>query len=138
MRDLLESVDEAVKERSIRRLLNEMGRRKWRQLRRPELSEIHARKRLAWAHEYASFTPEDWAQVRWSDECTVERGAGIQPRWTFKRPSEQLAEHDVHTYHPGKSVKQMFWAAFGEDMQTGLISLDGDPDAPQGGVNARV
>lgn len=27
MRDLLESVDEAVKERSIRRLLNEMGRR---------------------------------------------------------------------------------------------------------------
>ena len=63
MRDLLESVDEAVKERSIRRLLNEMGRRKWRQLRRPELSEIHARKCLAWAHEYASFTPEDWAQV---------------------------------------------------------------------------
>ena len=138
MRDLLESVDEAVKERSIRRLLNEMGRRKWRQLRRPELSEIHARKCLAWAHEYASFTPEDWAQVRWSDECTVERGAGIQPRWTFKRPSEQLAEHDVHTYHPGKSVKQMFWAAFGEDMCTGLIPLDGDPDAPQGGVNARV
>ena len=52
MCDLLQSVDEAVKERSIRRLLNEMGRRKWRQLRRPELSEIHARKRLAWAHEY--------------------------------------------------------------------------------------
>ena len=68
-----------------------MGHWKWRQLRRPELSEIHARKCLAWAHEYASFTPEDWAQVCWSDECTVERGAGIQPRWTFKCPSEQLA-----------------------------------------------
>lgn len=58
MRDLLESVDEAVKERSIRRLENEMGRRKWRQLGRPELSEIHARKCLAWAREYEFFTPE--------------------------------------------------------------------------------
>ena len=131
MCDLLELVDEAVKEQSIWRLLNEMGHHKWRQLRHPELSEIHARKHLAWAHEYESFTPEDWAQVHWSDECTVERGAGIQPRWTSHHPSEQLAEHDIHTHQIGKSVKQMFWAAFGEDIQTGLIPLDGDPDAPQ-------
>ena len=43
MRDLLESVDGAVKERSIRRLLNEMSPPQ-SQLRRPELSEMHAKK----------------------------------------------------------------------------------------------
>lgn len=25
-----------------------------------------------------NFTPEDWARVCWSDECSVERGAGVQ------------------------------------------------------------
>lgn len=32
----------------------------------------------------------------------------------------------------------MFWAAFGEDIHTGLIPLDGDEDAPRGGISARV
>ena len=32
----------------------------------------------------------------------------------------------------------MFWAGFGEDIRTGLVPLDGDPEAPRGGVTARV
>ena len=39
--DMLEEVDHVIKERSIRGLLNEMGRRKWKQLQRPEIQEIH-------------------------------------------------------------------------------------------------
>lgn len=115
IRDMLSEVDHAVKERSIHGLLNEMGRRKWKQLQRPEIHEIHAQKRLAWANQYKDFLPQDWATVRWSDECTVERGHGVQTVWTFRRPSEQLQERDVATHRTGKAVKQMFWAAFGED-----------------------
>lgn len=137
-RDMLEEVDYAVKERSIRNLLNEMGRRKWRQRCCPYLEESHAQKRLEWARSYEHFTPDDWTRVRWSDECTVERGAGIQPTWTFLRPREQLLEHDVQTRRTGKAVKQMLWAAFGEDVRTGLVPLDGDPEAPRGGVTSRV
>ena len=133
IRHLLDEVDNVVKERSIRGLLNEMGRRKWKQLKRPEILEIHAQKRLAWAHPYAHFSPQDWACVRWSDECTVERGSGSETIWTFRRPSEQLKERDVSTYRTGKAVKQMFWAAFGEDFRTGLVPLDGDPNSPRGG-----
>ena len=107
-RDLLDEVDYAVKERSIQNLLNEMGRQKWKQLNRPYIDEVHARKRLAWAREYEYFTPDDWARVRWSDEHTVERGAGIQPIWTFHRPKDQLREGDVCTRRIGKGVKQMF------------------------------
>ena len=135
---MIDEVDSAVKERSIRNLLNEMGRRKWRQRRCPHLEEHHARQRLEWARRHESFTPEDWARVRWSDECTVERGAGIKPVWTFIRPKEQLLEHDVQTRRTGKAVKQMFWAAFGEDIRTGLVPLDGDPEAQRGGVTSRV
>lgn len=138
MRDMLEEVNHAVKERSIRNLLHEMGRRKWRQRQCPYLEETHAQQRLEWAQTYESFTPGDWARVRWLDECTIERGAGIQPIWTFIRPKEQLAEHNIKTRRTGKAVKQIFWAAFSEDIRTSLVPLDGDPDAPRGRVTSRV
>jgi hypothetical protein len=51
-------------------------------------------------------TPEDWARVKWSDECTVERDAGIQPLLTFRRPWEQLIEGDYTKC--GKGVEQIF------------------------------
>lgn len=60
---LLDEVDNVVKERSIQVLLNEIGRQKWKQLKRPEIHEIHAQKRLAWAHQYVHFSPQDWACV---------------------------------------------------------------------------
>lgn len=136
--DLLADIDEAVKKRSIQRLLRELGKRKWRQTKRPEIKEIHAEKRLQWARTYEHYTPELWARVKWSDECSVERGAGIRPVWTFTRPCDQLAEHDIYEKRCGKSVKKMFWAAFGQNQRTGLVPLDGDPDALRKGVTARI
>jgi transposase len=137
-RDLMEEVDETVKKRSIQKLLREMGRRKWKQRQRPEIKMVHAEKRLQWARTYEHFTPELWASVKWSDECTVERGRGVQPVWTFTRPCDQLVEHDLKEVRYGKSVKKMFWAAFGQDGRTGLVALDGDPESRRGGVTARV
>ena len=137
-RDLLEGIDNICKERSIRRLINELGRRKWRQRLRPELRQRHTDSRLEWALKYKDFTAEDWRKVKWSDECSVERGAGIRPVWTFLRPSEQLLQGDVKEKRTGKGVKQMFWAGFGQEIRTGLIPLDGDPDSARGGVNAKV
>lgn len=50
--DLLDEVDHSVKKWSIQNLLNEMGHRKWKQQSRPELSPIHAIRRLEWAQKY--------------------------------------------------------------------------------------
>ena len=127
--ELVNEMDGVMKKRSIQKLLHEVGRHKWKQLSRPKLPGIHAIKRLQWAREYENYTPEDWARVQWSDECTVERCAGVRPIWIFRRPSDQLHEKDVCTRRIGKGVKQMFWAAFGDRIRTGLIPLDGDPDS---------
>ncbi|QSS52475.1 hypothetical protein I7I53_08120 [Histoplasma capsulatum var. duboisii H88] len=48
--DLLASVDNAIKVRSLRKLLYHMGLRKWRQRRRPEIQPHHASQHLEWAH----------------------------------------------------------------------------------------
>ena len=138
MRDLLAEVDGAVKKRSVQKLMREMNRRKWQQRKRPEIKPENAVKRLQWARQYEHFSPEDWRRVKWSDECSVERGMGIRPVWTFLRPSEQLVEGDVKEIRCGKSVKKMFWAAFGQNIRTGLVPLDGDPESARGGVTARV
>ncbi|KAI9041265.1 uncharacterized protein KD926_007219 [Aspergillus affinis] len=135
---LINEIDEAVLKRSIQNLTREWGKRKWRQKRRPEIKPEHAVKRLAWAREYEFMTPEDWACVKWSDECTVERGVGKRPIWTWLRPQEQLQQHDLHLVRCGKGVKRMFWAAFGEQTRTGLIPLDGDPYSAGGGVTGKI
>ncbi|KAJ5493597.1 hypothetical protein N7463_009684 [Penicillium fimorum] len=134
--DMLTEVNHKVKYRSIQRLLNAENMRKWRCSWRPFLKEEHALKRLQWAHRYRHFTPNDWARVFWSDECTVERGIGVRREWTFIRPKDQPREGQCQGLpHRGKQVKQMFWAAFsGAIRRTGLIPLFGDPNAERTGI----
>ena len=108
-----------------------MGCQKWKQQNQSELSPIHALKRLQWAQEYQHFTPENWAHVKWSDECTVERGIGVKPIWIFTQPQDQPCEKDIHATSCEKDIKQMFWAAFEEQMHTGLVPLDGDPESKE-------
>jgi hypothetical protein len=59
VRDLCAEVDHVVKEREIQRLCRELNRRKWKQQLRPEITEVHAQKRLEWARTYEHFTPDD-------------------------------------------------------------------------------
>lgn len=135
--DLLAEVDHKVCRMSIWRLLRESNKRKWRCLRRPELSPEIAEKRLAWALRWRYQTSEQWRRVFWSDESTVERGRGVRREWTFTRPKDQLREHDVDTY-PHHGIKQMFWAAFsGSGRRSGLIPLYPE-DETQRGVNRWV
>src|SRR5699024_7127960 len=115
-----------------------MGIRKWRQCGRPALNESRAAKRLAWALTYQHHTPGDWARVCCTEECTMERGRGLEHTWTFVRPSEQIRDRDIHPIELGKRVKQMFWAGFSEELRTALVPLSGDPEAPHNGVSARI
>lgn len=139
MRDLLREVDDAIKKRSLQGLLREMGKKKWMQKKRPVITVHHANARLAWALRYQAYTLQDWMKVSWSDECTVERGVGIKPLWTFTRPRDQVQLRDIQPVRCSeKGVKQMLWAAFGHNRRTVLVPLAGDPLAARGGVTSRV
>ena len=138
-RDLLREVDNVVKKRTVQKLCRELGKRKWQQKQRPFITVRHAQERLQWAIEHQAYTLLDWKKVTWSDECTVERGVGIKPTWTFTRPKDQVRLGDVKPVRcSGKGVKKMLWAAFGHDRRTGLVPLDGDPNSAKGGVTSFV
>ncbi|KAJ5883464.1 uncharacterized protein N7473_010350 [Penicillium subrubescens] len=140
--DLLSVVDYKVHATSIWRLTHQMGLRKWRKMKRPYLTPIHAAKRLQWALTYRHFTPEDWKRVFWSDETTIERGCGARKEWSFVPPWKQLQERQDGvqvTLSKGKQIKQMFWACFaGSPRKTGLIPLSGDPNADKKGITKEV
>lgn len=119
--DLLKEVNHAIKERALRYLLREMGRRRWLRKKRLMLTPQHAAARLTWAHRYREF---DWRRVKWSDEAMVYRGGGVRPTWTFLSPREQIAQGDVSHDPPQGSVRQIYWALFGHETRSGLITLD--------------
>lgn len=103
------------------------------------ITAAHATARLVWAIEYQAYTLNDWMKVSWSDECTIEKGVGIKPIWTFVRPRDQVRLGDIQPVRcSGKGVKKMLWAAFGHNRRTGLVPLDGDPQAARGGVTSWV
>ncbi|KAG5826458.1 hypothetical protein H9Q74_003441 [Fusarium xylarioides] len=126
MRDLLDSVDNVVKLRSLRYLLREMNKRKWMQKKRVALTPLQAGKRLRWAQTYQGI---DWRRVKWSDECMVRRGQGLKPIWTFLSPREALRVGDVQEARRQGAVRQMFWAAFGHVSRTPLVPLVGNVNA---------
>ena len=105
----LTRVCETAHERSVRRLFADINRRKWRCHKRPILLLEHAAARLIWAKAYKHFQPKDWRRVVWSDECSIKKGKGKQPRWTFQRRCEQLQNPEwVETRNCGKGVRKMF------------------------------
>ena len=108
------------------------------QLRRPIFIDEHIRKRREWTDRYEHFIFEDWKRVKWTDECFIERGVGIQPTWTFLRPNEQLIYYNVKKIRCEKDVKKMFWANFSFNIRINLIPFDGDPLFVRGRVFGRT
>ena len=61
---------------SIKRILRKNRILTWRVKKRPELTDILASKRLAWAKVRENWTVEDFQNHMWSNECSAERGKG--------------------------------------------------------------
>ena len=74
--------------KTIYRYLKKSGIQKWRCKQRPFLTEEHAEKRRAWARLYDGRPIAFWRRIRWSDECSIERGRGGAIEWVYRRPGK--------------------------------------------------
>lgn len=66
----------AASDDTIRRALQAYGIRKWIAKKRPLITEKIAKRRLHWAKAHLNWTLDQWSKIMFSDECSVERGAG--------------------------------------------------------------
>ena len=98
---------------TVKKILKQHGIANWRCKQRPELTEAHALKRLAWCLVRRGWTAEGWGLICWSDECSVERGRGKRTEWCFRTSAQKWNREIVQTYSTNKNMKIMVWGAFG-------------------------
>lgn len=77
---------------------------------KPKLDERSARRRLLWALEHRSWTPEQWSQILWSDVTWVTGGTHRQ-QYVSRRIGEEN-HRDCVTTRPKKQRGWMFWGSF--------------------------
>ena len=143
--------------KTVYRYLKKSGIQKWRCKVRPFLTEDHARQRRIWAEKYDGKPVAFWRRLRWSDECSIERGKGGAIEWVYRQrgklpltldpyftaylliiyKGQALELWAIQTKAP-KGRTQMFWACFGFGCRTDLVVMEGDQNAKRGGVTARV
>jgi Transposase len=97
---------------SIKRILRKNGVSTWRAKKRPELTEVLAAKRLAWAIIRKDWTVDDFYTHIWSDECSAERGKGKEQEWCFGSIANKWKPAFVTTYKKSKDISVMVWACF--------------------------
>jgi hypothetical protein len=108
---------------------------------RPKLNQGHALKRLQFCREYRNFR---WGRhtLKFSDECSVQKGAGHNTEWCFRCPWDKWKREMVTEVGNGRKPAHMVWASVwlderGQPRRSKLIIMARDPDAPKGGYSTK-
>jgi hypothetical protein len=102
--DMKMQLDTYLSRDTLRRILQEHGLFSWLAKKRPYLTEAAVKKRIKWCLEHADWTFEEWATIIWSDECSVERGAGARRNWVWRTPGQKWDKEMVDTYKKGNDI----------------------------------
>jgi transposase len=99
---------------TMRRRLREEGIRKWRAVKRPLLTQKHAKKRLAWAKAHRHWTADDWKHVIWSDESAIQKDSNATGVWVFRcqNKREKYTPQNVRMKARDGNLSQMIWGCF--------------------------
>jgi hypothetical protein len=109
---VIQACNLSCRRETVKKICKRHGITNWRCKKRPELTEEHALKRLAWCLAHKGWTDEEWGLVCWSDECSVERGRGKRAEWCFRTSAQKWNREMVQTYGTNKNMKVMVWGAF--------------------------
>lgn len=82
--------------RTLQRILGKEGITKWIAQKRPLVLEIHARQGFAFSTEYKDYDEINLEKFVFSDESSVERGAGVGHVWVFRTPQQKWKKDMIH------------------------------------------
>ena len=95
----------------------------WMTKKHSWLQSIDAELRLEWAKKHEDWTYNRWANVIWSDECSVKWGSDKQRQWVFRTSDQKWDKNMIQDVSKGKDVRVMIWAAFQGGEQSDLYAL---------------
>jgi len=96
---------------TVRRALTKLSIHNRMALSKPFVSEANRKKRLQWCVERRNWSAEDWANIVWSDECSVEVGGSRRKR-VWRRLGERNHPDCIQpTFKSGRTTVMM-WGCF--------------------------
>jgi transposase len=124
-------------DRVLRRIMKDHGILHWRAKKRPKLDAKDATIRLHWAQNHRHWTEADWAKVRFSDECSVELGAGKGAEWAHGTHGQKYDRDKIRDRVRGKGLRIMIWAAIWGTGKSDIYPLSRDFESKKHGYSAR-
>ncbi len=103
-----------ISARSVHRILRRRGYKPSKPTRKPGLTADNKTKRLKWCLDHRDWTLEDWKNVIWSDETSVQWGGQRGRLRVWRTSDEAYNPHCIR--RRWKCFKQfMFWGCFSYD-----------------------
>jgi hypothetical protein len=136
-REMQDALNTILSFDTLYRILKSNGIINWLAKKRPYLTEAAAKMRHRWCIHHANWSVEQWATIIWSDECSVERGAGKRMEWVFRTPAQNWDKEMIQTYHNGKDISIMVWGAIWIGGRSELFIMERDEESKRGGYSAR-
>jgi transposase len=126
---------------TLYRVLKGLGLTNFRCKKRPKLTRGYALARLRFCRTWINF-PWHRRTLKFSDDCTIEKGTGQNTEWVFRFPWETWNLNMIQTYGTGKRPSQMVWGCIWLDergcpRRSPLVIMERDPDALRGGYSSQ-
>jgi len=124
-------ISHPVSAQTVRRVLKNHSFKAVTKKKKPLLSAVHRKRRLAFALKYKEWTVEDWKRVIWSDETKINRIGSDGKRWVWKQVGEGLIEREVQGTVKFGGGNIMVWGCMGWEGVGDLAEVEGRMDANQ-------
>ena len=112
---------------TVRRRLNQIGRKARRPRKKQLLTQRMKDQRLDWANVYKHWTKEDWKRVLFTDE-TQFYCQGQRSQWVRRTKGEKISEKHISQFAKFPQ-KMMFWGSFSYQGVGSLRPVEGIMDA---------
>jgi hypothetical protein len=124
-------ISSPVTTQTVRNVLKKHSYKAVVKKKKPLLSAVHKRRRLAFALKHQNWTVEDWKKVIWSDESKINRIGSDGRQWIWKGVGEGLIEREVEGTVKFGGGNIMVWGCMGWNGVGQLVEVEGRMNADQ-------
>jgi transposase len=123
LKDITEHVDANIYDKTMRKVIEEIGMGHCVERKRCWLSKEQKAKRLRWAKELLHWTAEDWKKVCFSDEMGMQTGPNGKRVYVWRYPEEEYDEDCTGAIMIQRFEKVKVWGYMRFDKLSQLIFL---------------
>lgn len=124
-------ISNPISAQTVRRVLKKHSFKAVVKKKKPKLTAVQRKKRLAFALKYREWTVEDWKRVIWSDETKINRFGSDGKQYVWKQKGQGLIDREIQGTVKFGGGNVMVWGCMGWQGVGRLAEVEGKMDAEQ-------